>query len=135
MGVVIILIVFPFNLEISPERKLQIFDSYGKPISNALIRQTWYQYSLGERGVIKIKTNSNGQALILKKEIRTRIISLFGGAVKEFMSTGIHASYGSHESITIFVNGHPNKTFYDGKGLESGKVNIDFEETVTSNNM
>lgn len=128
LGAVIIVIIFPFNLVIAPERKLQILDNNGNPIANALVSQFWDQYSLGEHGEIRLTTNSEGRIILPKREVRTTILSLLRGGLKEFRDLGIHASYGSGEDIFISLNNHLGKSFHDGKGLESGKVIIDIAD-------
>lgn len=122
IGALIILAFLPFNLVIAPERKLQILDNNGNPLSDVIVRQIWDQYSLGEHGRIDLKTDSEGKVVTPKRVVRTSIIALFRGGIKELKSLGIHASYDSSESIGIFVDGYPDKWFYDGKGLEAGKI-------------
>lgn len=42
-------IIFPFNLVIAKAHKFQVVDINGKPVTTASIEQTWYQYALGIR--------------------------------------------------------------------------------------
>lgn len=133
IGAIFITVLFPFELVIAPERRMEFVDNDRKPISEALIDQTWYQYALGERGNIKLKTNTEGLVILPKRTVRTSIISLLWGGLNEFMSLGIHASYSSSEIITVFIDNQPVKWFYDGEGLESGDVVIDLSATPNSN--
>ncbi len=123
-----ILSFIPFNLVIAPERNLTFLSSNELPVENAIIEQTWYQYALGIRGNIDLKVNYEGHVLLPMRVVRTNIISLLRGSIIQFKSLGIHAGFGSSEIITLFLNDQPVKWFYDGKGLESGRIYIDFPE-------
>jgi len=127
MGVAIMVLVFPFNLVMAPERNLQFVDKSGEPLANAKVSQTWYQYSLGVRGEIDIKTDSEGYVRLPTRIVRTSIISLLLGAGEKFKRLGIHASYHSDEHVGIFSNSNNVKWFWGGKGLESEKVIIDLD--------
>ncbi len=118
----------PFNFVIAPERRLQFLDKQGRPIVDALIRQNWDQYSLDEHRGVLLKTDSEGRVILPKREIKTSIIDLIRGAIKQNQQLGIHAGYFSSEYVSIRVNEKVGKQFYAGKGLESGKVIIDTTE-------
>lgn len=121
----IVTAIFPFELVMAPERKLQIIDTKGHPITDALIEQFWFQYSLGVHGDIRQKTDAEGVVVFPKRSVRTNIISLLRGALREFESIGIHASYGSDENIFILIDSKLVKSFYGGEKLISEKVIID----------
>jgi len=122
------LLFLPFNLVIAPERKLQLFDNKGNPLVGTLVRQSWDQYSLDKHGEVLLRTDSEGRVNLPKREVRTSILDLFFGALREFRKSGIHAGYSSREFVGISVNEGVGKGFHDGKGLESGKVVIDLEQ-------
>jgi hypothetical protein len=120
----IILISIPFELTISPERKFQILDRYGNLIKNGSVRQNWDQYALNVHGGIDVKPGNNGEVYLPRRSVRTSAVVLFWGAIKEFKSYGIHASFGSSEGIGIFVPGFVDTWIYNGKGIERGIVII-----------
>lgn len=59
-----VLLIIPFDLVISPERRLTFVDDAGKPIAHAEVWQTWHQYSLGVSGDEIIKTDSDGKVYL-----------------------------------------------------------------------
>jgi len=122
--VLLVVIFVPFNLVLSPERRLIFVDDAGKPIAHAEVRRSWQQYSLGLSGEERIKTDSDGAVYFQTRSIKTRIIWLIVGAVREIRSVGIHAGFGSSDYIMIRINNQDVKSFYDGKGLENARVVI-----------
>jgi len=119
---ILLALSFPFELVMAPERKFRITDSNGNPISDALVRQRWDQYALNVHGEIDMKPNLRGEVFLPRRAVRTNLMALIFGGIKEFKDLGIHASVGSSEGIAIFVSGLPHKWIYDGKGLEAGTV-------------
>lgn len=127
LGLIICLNI-PFNLTVAPSRHLKVIDINGKPISGAIVDQTWDQYSLGLGGSQRFLTNSEGAVELPRRGISTTILSLLRGAVHEFQSVGIHASYFSDESISVGVILGVDYYFifdYEGKWLRSGQVIFD----------
>ncbi len=122
--VVLLVLFIPFDLVIAPKREFRVTDSKGNPITDAAVRQIWHQYSLGVRGQIDLRPNLKGEVFFQRRVVRTNLIALILGGIKEFKELGIHASVGSWESIGIFVNGFQDKWIHDGKGLEGGAVII-----------
>ena len=119
---ILLVLNIPFELVIAPERKFRVIDSNSNPISDAVVRQIWHQYSLGIRGQIDLRSNLKGEVFLQRRAVRTSLITLIWGGIKEYKELGIHASVGSWESIGIFVNGIKDKWIHDGKGLETGIV-------------
>jgi hypothetical protein len=124
LGVMAICVNVPFDLELAPERKLQVVSSDGHPLPGALVRQIWYQYSLRERGEVQFQANDKGEVLLPKRTVQTSILALFRGAINEIRETGIHASFFSDENIIVLAEGYPPHIFFDGKGLKGGKAVI-----------
>ena len=112
-AVCIVLVLIPFKLTLAPERKITVLDTNEKPIREAIVRQVWYQYSLGVKGEEDFQTNSEGLVNLPKREVSTNIVKLFFGALNNFRKYFINAGYGSKESIGIFAKGYPDKWFHD----------------------
>jgi len=128
LGVLIIAAICPFELVMAPERKLHVVDRTGKPIVNAMVWQGWNQYSLGEGGEERFATDTEGRVTLPKRVVRTTFLSLLKGALTEFKSVGIHASYFSREFVAVRVEPNLVKISHNGKGLESGEVIIDLDK-------
>jgi hypothetical protein len=125
LGVSILLSLLPFELEMAPQRQFQIVDDHDRPLGPAVIRQIWYQYSLGERGEIETMADVSGKVLLPARVVRTSVLSLLIGAVREFREVGIHgASFISDDNIIVFVKGFPPHIYFAGKGLRGGKAII-----------
>jgi len=118
--VLLLALYIPFDLVMAPKREFRIIESNGNPITEAVVRQIWHQYSLGIRGQIDLRPNSKGEVLLQERAVQTNLITLICAGIKQYKEVGIHASVGSWESIGIFVNGLQDKWIHDGKGLESG---------------
>lgn len=121
----VVLAFSPFDLQMAPLRHFQIMDVQGHPLGGAIVRQVWYQYSLGEQGEVELKTDTEGDVSLPARAIRTSIFSLLKGAMREIREVGIHgASFLSDETITIIADGFPAHIYFSGKGLKIGKVII-----------
>jgi hypothetical protein len=120
----LVILFVPFNLMLSPERRLVFVDDTGKPIAYADVRQAWQQYSLGVLGEERLRTDNDGVVHLPKRSINTKVIWLIVGALREIRSVGIHAGFGSSEYVMIRIDGQTVKSYYDGKGLESERLVI-----------
>jgi len=114
-------LLVPFELVIAPERELQIMDEAGKPVPKAVVRQIWYQYSLGIRGQEDFTSTPTGSVFLPKRSAHTRLLSLGIGALRQFQRHFIHAGYGSHETMVVSAKDHANYFIYDGKGISQPK--------------
>jgi hypothetical protein len=114
---IIVVLFWPFDLTIAPERKFKVVDEKANPVSAAIVQQTWYQYSLQVREEEKIAAGSDGSAVLPKRAVRTRWIDLLCGAVKKIVKYAIHASIGSSDIIIVSAFSYESKSFLDGEGL------------------
>jgi len=78
----------PFDLEIAPERRLQILNAEGQSLGGARVRQILDQYSLRESWEEDVHANNSGEVFLAKKVIRTSIFSLVKGAIEEIRELG-----------------------------------------------
>jgi hypothetical protein len=124
LGVLIVICVIPFDLEIASERRLQIVNAEGQSLGGARVRQILDQYSLGKSWEEDVEANNSGEVFLAKKIIRTNVFSLIKGAIAEIRELGIHASFRSNENILVDVNGFPPHIYINGKGLKNGKALI-----------
>ncbi len=129
----LLLVNVPFNLTVAPSRNLTILDNKGNPVHNAVVRQLWDQYALGEGGEQRFRTSRDGTVILPKRTVNTTILSLIKGAAMNFREVGVHASYTSYETVTVWVDNN-FQSFYDGKGLEAGKVTYEPEKWSKSLN-
>jgi hypothetical protein len=124
LGLMVICVNVPFDLQLAPERQLQVVNSDGHPLPGALVRQIWYQYSLRERGEAQFQASKKGEVLLPKRTVQTSILALFWGAINEIREIGIHASFFSDENIVVLAEGYPPHIFFNGKGLKGGRAVI-----------
>jgi len=116
--VLLLLIIFwPFDYTISPERRFKVVDEIGRPIPGAIIKQIWDQYALRLTEEEQLKTSGDGLVLLPRRTIKTRWIDLMAGAVTKIVEYKIHASICSSDSIFIDAFGYEPKWFFDGEGL------------------
>lgn len=120
--VLLIILYCPFDFTISPERKFKVVDGTGMTISAAVVKQTWYQYSLKFREEEKINISSDGVVVIPQRKVNTRWIDLLSGAAGKIVEYTIHASIGSSDTLIINALGYESKWFFDGERLEKTVV-------------
>ena len=119
IALVVCVLIMPFNLLISKERCLIVTDKNNTPLTKAVVRQIWYQYSLNIRGEVDLIVNQDGEVVLKKRVVKTTLISLVTGAIKEFNKVGIDASFGSNDSIGVLAEGYENKWIHNGEGLKN----------------
>jgi hypothetical protein len=115
--ILMLILLFPFDLTLSPERKFKVVDDSGKPIPAANVKQISDQYSLEYSKEERLLTGSNGMAILPRRVVRTRLIDLLTGAVHKIVMYKIHASIGTEDSLYIHAFGYESKWFYNGEGL------------------
>jgi hypothetical protein len=122
-SLILLLFIFcPFNLEIAPKRLLRVIGSNGITLQDAIVRQTYFQYSLGQRDEFDLTVDKKGEVVIPQRKVRTNIFSLLLGALTQIKNAGIHANFGSDEIIMVFAANYSTKSFYEGRGLDSGTI-------------
>jgi len=124
LGVLIVICVIPFDLEIAPERRLQIVNAEGQSLGGARVKQILDQYSLRKSWEEDVQASNSGEVFLAKKVTRTSVFSLIKGAIEEIRELGIHASFRSNENILVIANGFPPHIYINGKGLKNGKALI-----------
>jgi len=118
----IVFIFLPFNLTMAPSRNFTITNTKGTPIPCLIVRQHWDQYSLDVRGQEDFVHFSNNDVKLPKRELRTTVFSLVKGAIKQICELGLHAGFGSFESIGIFAKGYQHRWLHAGRGLDKNIV-------------
>jgi hypothetical protein len=118
----LVLMFIPFKLTLAPARSIKVVDSNGTPIDGAIVRQVWYQYSLGVKGEEDFRTNGDGVANLPKRDVRANIVKLCLGALDNFRKYFVNAGYGSKESIGIFAEEFSDKWFHDSRDKEISVV-------------
>jgi hypothetical protein len=125
VSLILILTIFiPFEITMSPSRDLKIVDENNAPIQNATVRQIWDQYSLGISDEEDFRTDLKGSVKLPKRSVSSTIFRFIIGAITNFKETGIHASYGTRDDVTILADGFKTRWFYDGSGLESSVIKL-----------
>ena len=119
-----VFLVMPRAIILSPERELQITNSDGKPIQKAIIRQVWYQYSLGISEEEDFLSDPYGKVSLPERKIKTRNFDLLKGCISNFITYFINSSCSTRESIGIFSDGYEDIWFHDGDGLNNGIVDL-----------
>ena len=119
---VALIFLAPFRLTIADKREFRVVDENATPVSGALARQVWYQYSLGHRSEETRKADADGYILLPKRAIYTNLILLISGALYKIINYSINASFESSDSIGVYADGYEWRWFYDGKGLEKKLV-------------
>ena len=120
--IAIVVSFIPFNLELSPERHLKIIDLNKAPMIDAIVRQTWYQYSLEIRGEVDVPVSKMGEVTLYRRLVRTNALSIIMGAIKQFRDLGLHASIWTDESVGVFAQGYEDKWFHGGTAPKTGSI-------------
>lgn len=112
----------PFKFTIADEREFRVVDENGTPVSGALARQVWYQYSLRFQREENRKADSDGYIRFPKRVVDTSLIDLLSGAISKIIELKIDAGISSSDLIGVHADGYEWSWFDDGEGLEKKLV-------------
>lgn len=116
--------VIPFELQIAPERTLQVLDETGQPITKAIVRQNWDLYSLKLSEERDLRLDNAGKVFLPRRTVRTNAFSVVLGACRQIGRYGMNAGFGAYEMIGVLAPGYPVKWIKDKKELESGVIRL-----------
>lgn len=113
-------LIRPYETIVVPEWRLSVLNLEGQPEPDVLVRQSWGHYSLEPEPYheLQARTNSQGIVTFPAHNIKACVALRLFGAVRSFVKTGIHASYGPHSWVIAFKDGHTGSLDYQrGKPL------------------
>jgi hypothetical protein len=113
----LLMLVFPFDLTIAPERSFKVVEENGAPIHRIQVTQIWDQYSLEYRDEERKLTGPDGHVLLPRRKVRTSGYDLIVGAAGKILEYTIHASICSSDTVLISAFGYESQYFFDGEGL------------------
>lgn len=114
----------PFEIQIAPERNLQVLDETGQPIAKAIVRQDWDIYSLRLSEEHDLRVDYDGKVFLPRRTVRTSAFSVVLGACRQIGGYGMNAGFGAYEMIGVLAPGYPVKWVKDKKELESGVIRL-----------
>ena len=98
-------LVYPSQLVVAPAAVLIVVDPDGAPVTGALVRQVWQDYSVeSESHEQDFTTDAVGRVALPARLIRSSRIERAVGVVRNLAATGVHASYGAHAYIFVWGN-------------------------------
>lgn len=123
-GLIFLLIIMfaPFNLTIAERRAFRVVDQKGIPVREAMVAQTWNQFSLHYMNKEICKVDANGYMLLPTRTLTARLFDLVSGAIGNILEYTINAGIGSYDYVVVYADGYEVTSFTNGKGLESGIV-------------
>jgi len=96
----------PFKLTLSSGHTIEVKSPAGEPIVGAHINHSWDQYPPSVSGEARYTTDQSGRAVLDSHNVKTNLNSIISGAIHNFLTYGIHASYKSDETIVIWLKGY-----------------------------
>jgi hypothetical protein len=91
---------YPSETRIAPEWEVRVIDENGNPVAQALVGETWQEYSIEQVSHEDQKTTPfDGIVHFESRTIRASFASRISGCFKNFRSLGVHASCGAFASV------------------------------------
>jgi hypothetical protein len=100
-----VLILFPFKKTIVPSRRVLVVTQDMHPVKDALVRQTWQDYSLERTGHEEdLSTDLQGRVTFPARTIRANLVWRVLGPLATIGGQGLHASFGVHTDMFPIPN-------------------------------
>jgi len=102
---VIGVMVFPFPKTLVPAQRVFVTTKDMHPISGALVRQIWRDYSLEFAGHEEdLPTDADGRVTFPARKIRAPLVWRLIGPLTSIAGQGVHASFGVHTDMFPLSN-------------------------------
>ena len=96
-----VLLLYPFKKTLVPEQRVLVVTKEMHPIRNAMVRQSWQDYSLERYGHEEDRpTDENGRITFPTRTIRARLLWRVIGPLASIAGQGVHASFGVHTDMS-----------------------------------
>ena len=97
VAAIIGVMLFPFPKTLVPAQQVLVTTKNMHPISGALVRQIWRDYSLEFDGHEEdLATNAQGRVIFPPRKIMAPLIWRLVGPLTSIAGQGVHASFGVH---------------------------------------
>lgn len=98
-------LLFPFKKTLVPEQRVLVVTKEMRPIRNAMVRQSWQDYSLERYGHEEDRpTDENGRITFPTRTIRASLLWRVIGPLASIAGQGVHASFGVHTNMSASPN-------------------------------
>src|ERR1700730_10330821 len=107
LGVVImaVLLFYPFKKTLVPEQRVLVVTKEMHPIRNAMVRQSWQDYSLERYGHEEDRpTDEDGRITFPTRTIRAPLLWRVIGPLASIAGQGVHASFGVRTDMSVSPN-------------------------------
>jgi hypothetical protein len=100
-----VLLLYPFKKTLVPEKRVLVVTNDMHPVSNALVRQSWKDYSLEAEGHEEdLRSDVNGRITFPTRTIRAPLLVRIFGPLVSIVGQGVHSSFGVHTDIFPLPN-------------------------------
>ena len=90
-----ILGLYPFQITVVPEKRVLVMTNDMHPVRDALVRQSWQNYSLEREGHEEdLRTDAHGRVTFPTRTIRAPLVWRVLGPLASVAGQGVHASFG-----------------------------------------
>ena len=95
-----VVVLFPFKKTIVPSKRVLVVTHDMHPVKDALVRQTWQDYSLELYGHEEdLRTDVQGRVEFPPRTMRVNLVWLVLGPLANIAGQGVHASFGVHTDM------------------------------------
>ena len=123
VALVMLLLVYPFNVTVIPEWNVKVVDEGGRPVPGAYILLFATQWTLDFHHEEAVCTDSNGQAYFPRETVRASVVTR---VLKWVSRLGPHSSLGPDAKVGVEALGYgdmPGDTITTDWNGSAGRVN------------
>jgi hypothetical protein len=98
VALIVLLLVYPFNVTVAPEWNVKVVDENGKPVPGAYVSEFASHGTLDFQHNESVCTNMNGDAQFVRHTIRASVLTRVSSWVSRF---SIHGGLGGHVAVGV----------------------------------
>ena len=98
VGLLVLILVYPFDITVVPEWKLRVVDQTGQPLRGNRVRESWCHYTLETRcHEEELTSDSDGYIRFPRRAIRANFVTWAAKFLVRLVN--VHSSFGPSASV------------------------------------
>jgi hypothetical protein len=103
VGVLVAVAIFPLRTTVTTEARVRVLDEAGAPAPDLLVEQEWKDVTVEDNlHMAYERTDQHGFVFFPARTVRSSSLVRLVTATWRFLTQGVHASTGSHGTITVY---------------------------------
>ena len=103
LGILVLLLIFPFKTVVVPSWPVRVVDETGRPIPGIYVTEHWQHYMLDDYGQEEMRsTDSYGAVEFSERSIRSSVVQRLWTSVSKFAREGFLGRWDCYGSVVVW---------------------------------